>query len=361
MSAPCDLNRIPDDLRRRILVETGFWENPTSGFTWSLIDPSSCEYYPVRSLAWVSKGFRDLMHTPGTLSEVLLHHHGDIGRTLHVLVWHDERDEAAQLIRGGRCADRIKEPDQWIWESMWMASDGRPDLVELFLDAGFPVNDEFSPMDESETYKMGYETTTALMEAAVSPDNEEVIRLLLDYGADVNYGGEDHNHPPLQLAVEHLHVENVMALLDGGADPNFEIPTDRHIVWDLLSLQTYNDQDLEDKKAIAIALLKKGGTFDLEWAELTMEKVNIYFDPDLPARVDDDDFLGHLLEFAACAGRIDLLDDPRVREMVWMDCTQRAMQHLKLCSSQADARGYTGDVIASLSRLIQENEDDEWF
>ena len=350
-------------------METGFWENPNGHFTYSVIDPSSkssIEYYRVRSLAWINKEFRDIMHSPGVLAEVLERQHG-VSRALHSLVRDGHDDNVAHLIHGrcsgaGRSAIEsiISQPCVCVWEAMWMACDHRPTLVKLFLDAGFPVDGEFETIEQDVRGNYvsvnNFMMTTALVEAATAPDNVEVIQLLLDYGADVNWGGEEDN-VPLQFAVKHLHVNNVVALLEGGADPNYEFPSDFHIMWDLLNCITRNEQELEDKKAIAIALMRKGGTFNLKWVEMIMEEVNDKFDPDLPGRVANDDFLGQLLDFAASAGLVDMLDDPRVRKMVWMDMTERTISYLRLCLSQAEVRGYSTEVIDAYHRILN---DEEW-
>jgi ankyrin repeat protein len=54
---------------------------------------------------------------------------------------------------------------------------------------------------------------------ACSPPNPEIVRALLDFGADTNLAGED-GETPLQIAASESSEECVQQLLDHGADVN---------------------------------------------------------------------------------------------------------------------------------------------
>ncbi len=86
--------------------------------------------------------------------------------------------------------------------------EGDPGRVQAMLKGG---------LDPDGTDELG---TTPLYHAAVH-GNQEMVRLLLEYGADPNRvsGGEDEGLP-LCAAACWDHDECVQALLDGGADPN---------------------------------------------------------------------------------------------------------------------------------------------
>ena len=55
---------------------------------------------------------------------------------------------------------------------------------------------------------------------AVQWKNPEVIKTLLDAGADPNKGDRGGNHIPLHTAASMNFIEEARILLDGGANPN---------------------------------------------------------------------------------------------------------------------------------------------
>ncbi len=113
-------------------------------------------------------------------------------------------------------ADVNAEKDMFLGGKVLMhavANNGNPEVIKLLLDAGANVND-------SNVYKR-----QALMWAVRFTHNPEVIKLLLDAGADVNAKAIA-NWTPLLCAtffrstVEERNIEVIKLLLNAGADVN---------------------------------------------------------------------------------------------------------------------------------------------
>ncbi|KAF3393739.1 putative ankyrin repeat protein [Penicillium rolfsii] len=91
----------------------------------------------------------------------------------------------------------------------YAAENGHQDVVKLLLDKGADSN-----------IKDNYRSLTPL-HYAVENGNWEVLKLLLEYGANPNIEGNGfYNQTPLYDAVEKDNQEMVKLLLDKGADPN---------------------------------------------------------------------------------------------------------------------------------------------
>ena len=85
------------------------------------------------------------------------------------------------------------------------ASRGRADIVKVLLDAGADVN------------LLDGAVGNAALHYAASDGHTGVVKMLLEAGADVNLQGEGHPTFALMGAVENGHVEIVKRLLDAGA------------------------------------------------------------------------------------------------------------------------------------------------
>jgi hypothetical protein len=89
---------------------------------------------------------------------------------------------------------------------MAAAESGQKEIVELLLDRGAAVN-----------FKTDYWSHTALYFAA-SAGRAEIVGLLIDKGADMGASEKKNGKwTPLMIATWHLHVDTVKTLLDKGA------------------------------------------------------------------------------------------------------------------------------------------------
>jgi ankyrin repeat protein len=114
---------------------------------------------------------------------------------------------AMRRLLGGRPASRDGETTHLYWAS----AQGELDLVRLLLDEGADAN-ERSPDGEG----------TPLCAAACHGDTE-IVRELLDHGADPDLK-EDDWFTPLRWAASNGHLETALVLLDRGADPDLGSP-----------------------------------------------------------------------------------------------------------------------------------------
>ena len=60
--------------------------------------------------------------------------------------------------------------------------------------------------------------TQTLLQKAISEENQEIVRLLLENGVDVNYRVSEEDPTPLMYAINAGNTETVTMLLDKGAD-----------------------------------------------------------------------------------------------------------------------------------------------
>ncbi|KAM4689254.1 ankyrin repeat and SAM domain-containing protein 6 isoform 2-T2 [Discoglossus pictus] len=99
---------------------------------------------------------------------------------------------------------------------------GHVSVVKLLLESGAFV-DNYDHFDinvvSSNTHREDMPDITALMTAAQHA-HEAVVRLLLDWGADVNYRVRTTGWSPLTLAALHGRVSVAQQLVDRGADPD---------------------------------------------------------------------------------------------------------------------------------------------
>lgn len=143
---------------------------------------------------------------------------------------------------------------------------GDPEMIRLLLDNGagpglystFDDRDEFTPL-----------------EYAVMNNRLEIIRLLVDKGADINAGSSLYN--PLLLAIGDNKAEIARLLLELGANPNYKeqitgstplhlIAYDGNIDIANLLLQFNVKADVKDKRGntpLDIALRQHGSNIEL--------------------------------------------------------------------------------------------------
>ena len=95
------------------------------------------------------------------------------------------------------------------WTALHLAA--TPEIASMLLDAGADIN-------ARNRHKFAGPGNSPLS-AAVYQDRRDVVRLLIERGADVNQG-DNAGFTPLHLAVATGHLEAARVLLEGGADPN---------------------------------------------------------------------------------------------------------------------------------------------
>jgi GNAT superfamily N-acetyltransferase len=95
------------------------------------------------------------------------------------------------------------------WTALHLAA--TPEIAAMLLDAGAGV-------DARNRHKFAGPGNSPLS-AAVYQQRNEVVRLLIERGADVNQG-DNGGFTPLHLAVANGYVESARTLLEAGASPN---------------------------------------------------------------------------------------------------------------------------------------------
>src|SRR5262245_55817605 len=86
---------------------------------------------------------------------------------------------------------------------------GRIKRMRAYIEAGASVNG----LDQTDGHRP--------LTAAAAAGRLDVVKLLLDLGADANLN-DDYGEPPLIAAVGKGHLDVVKALLDGGAKVNLQ-------------------------------------------------------------------------------------------------------------------------------------------
>lgn len=70
---------------------------------------------------------------------------------------------------------------------------------------------------------LDYSYRTTLLDAAIEQEDNEILRLLIDFGADVNAVSESANwpKPPLYRAIEKGRLDIIRILLERGVNYNW--------------------------------------------------------------------------------------------------------------------------------------------
>ena len=110
------------------------------------------------------------------------------------------------LLEQGAYVDQIDQ--QGMWPLLVAVHNGDADVVRALLDGGADANKA----------RTDGGSTPLLM--AAQEGHAEVVRMLLDGGADANKATTDNGTTPLLWAAQKGHAEVVRMLLDGGADAN---------------------------------------------------------------------------------------------------------------------------------------------
>jgi ankyrin repeat protein len=133
----------------------------------------------------------------------------------------------------------------------------RPQMVRLLLERGANPNEVFSP------------TGRTLLQKALEQDDSETARLLVEYGADVSssgYGPTCQKKPPLSIAIKRKNAPMVQLLLRKGANrmygglcekKNNKVRDIGHIEKTLKSLG-WDDKEVRDKVLECFALNFEG-------------------------------------------------------------------------------------------------------
>jgi cell wall assembly regulator SMI1 len=111
-------------------------------------------------------------------------------------------------------------------------------------------------LEKSASANVLFKDGAAPLHHAVSTENLEMVKLLLDAGADPNSVSKGNEDTPISLAAEGGQVETVRTLLEGGANPNSE----NSLGLSPLGLAAMGETD--DHVEILRALIRGGANLD---------------------------------------------------------------------------------------------------
>ena len=159
------------------------------------------------------------------------------GETPLMTAARSDRAEAVKVLLDHGAGVNVREAESGQTALMWAAARGNLDVVKTLLDAGADVdaktptvhrrhsNEEMDFKETNATGQTGW-VWVAVDPSAFSPlmfairnGHADVLRMLLDAGADVNDELSD-GTSALMLAVANAHYELAAYVLERGADPN---------------------------------------------------------------------------------------------------------------------------------------------
>lgn len=110
------------------------------------------------------------------------------------------------------------------------------EMIQSLIEAGININ----------SYNNIYQTALIL---AVKSKYHEIIKFLIENGADINYGGVENMENPLAIAIKNQDIDSVDLLLKAGVDVNIENKFFQNAVH-LLFENINNEIDLEHKRIL---------------------------------------------------------------------------------------------------------------
>jgi len=124
---------------------------------------------------------------------------------LHMVIQHDNIEVMALLLKNG--ADANQQTSEFHTPFMWAIRMGKREFAEMLLNYNADINKVSNDM-------------SALHIAAAS-DNSDMLKFLIDKGADVNIDS-GFGCRPLHIAAWCNKIENAKILLEYGADPTLK-------------------------------------------------------------------------------------------------------------------------------------------
>ncbi len=128
--------------------------------------------------------------------------------TLHECVAMNDIDRVKKMIDENPSSVNSFSPDGWT--SLHLAAFfGHREIINLFLDNGATID---VPSKSSASYG------NSPLQAAIAMSRYEIVKLLLDRGANVNFVQQPGGNTPLHIAASRNDVSIVRLLIDNGAN-----------------------------------------------------------------------------------------------------------------------------------------------
>ena len=154
-------------------------------------------------------------------------------------------DTARALLEGGA--------DKGI-TMFWAIRHNHPKIVQILIDLGFALNRFYTRRIVQTTghciIARGINNGMCALAEAISADNSKIINLLLEAGANVNFGADEKK--PLAVAVSKEQIDIVKLLLARGADVN-HTDANRETALLLAASQPVNDKVHKILKILLLA------------------------------------------------------------------------------------------------------------